>query len=121
MKYVAAKSRAIPIRDAFLPKRNAGSWIAGGWFALTVVSFQFCEGGEKREKRRILVRRFHACTLPEARSQSYCNTDKGLQVALTVIGADCAAGTWKCRTPSSVEQKSRTPVWLNTAAEVPIV
>jgi hypothetical protein len=45
-----------------------------------------------------------------AQNVAYCRDDQPVQVEAVVVGVDCAAGTWKCRTPSSIEQKSRTPV-----------
>jgi len=41
---------------------------------------------------------------------------KAWQAAAVVTGVDCPAGELKWITPSSLEQKLRTPVWLNTAA-----
>lgn len=51
----------------------------------------------------------------------YCNTAQPAQVEPAVVGVDWLVGTSKCRTPSSFEQKFRTPVWLNEAAEPPTV
>ena len=52
---------------------------------------------------------------------AYCRTVNAWQAAAVVTGVDCPAGELKWITPSSLEQKLRTPVWLNTAAELPTV
>jgi hypothetical protein len=66
---------------------------------------------------------FLRCSLgiPRTLRIAYCRTVKAWQAAVVVTGADCPAGLSKWMTPSSLEQKLRTPVWLYTAAELPTV
>ena len=65
----------------------------------------------KKEHRRLL-RCSLSCTLPRVRGNFYGSTVKATQAPLVVTGALAAAPALKRITPSSFEQKLRTPDWL---------
>jgi len=56
-----------------------------------------------------------------ANQLNYCSTVKAWQAAVVVTGALPAAPGSNRSTPSSLEQKLRTPDWLNVTGEAPAV
>jgi hypothetical protein len=66
---------------------------------------------EKKEHRR-LFRCSLTCTLPRVPGNDYGSTVNAMQAPLVVTGALAAAPGSKRMTPSSFEQKLRTPDWL---------
>jgi hypothetical protein len=75
------------------------------------------EGGRAAESRRVHEEEGLVGVVPQ--DCRYCKAVKATQPAMVVTGAPAGPATQRI-TPSSVEQKPRTPVWFAAAGEPPM-
>ena len=76
-----------------------------------------CRGRPKNQEHQIAL----MLLFDPAFESTYCNTVKAWQAAVVVTGALPAAPGLNRSTPSSLEQKLRTPDWLKVTGEAPAV
>ena len=95
------------------------------YFRLTFPWQEWIAGGARKRKEHRIVRSDAPGFVPSPRyfanQLNYCSTVKAWQAAVVVTGVLPAAPALNRSTPSSLEQKLRTPDWLKVTGEAPAV